>query len=298
MVEVIGSGSVVHELERVASMVAARQATTVSGVEQVQNSVEIVVISLSTATERRQKIADQFKALPHDWSFFDAHRSLLHEDLSCDEVDLLRHTGRKFSVPQLAVWSSHYTVIKNFLECSQSEYLLVFEDDVLFDTDFPISKVVDLCSEKNIDYIRLYGMYYAPAEKLGYFYDRGLIRYKSSPCGTQAYILSKAGAKKFTDTSRKVEATIDLALDFFWRTDLPIYAIFPFPVIERYSPTSIPILEGSRLDLRDKLILTKNRIISKLAKMLENVRLRRSDAEFKKSSLPFQQVLMQDIDRK
>jgi glycosyl transferase, family 25 len=264
----------------------------------VPNSVEIVVISLSTATERRQKIADQFKSLPHDWSFFDAHRSLLHEDLTCDEADLLRHTGRKFSVPQLAVWSSHYTVIKNFLECSQSEYLLVFEDDVVFDTDFPISKAVDLCAQKNIDYIRLYGMYYAPAEKLGYFYDRGLIRYKSSPCGMQAYILSKNGAKKFTDKTRKVEATVDLAIDYFWRTKLPIYAIFPFPVIERYSPSSIPIFSESPLNLRDKLIVSSNRIVNKLAKIRENVRLRRSDGEFKRSSMPFQQVNLEDMDRK
>lgn len=263
-----------------------------------QNSVEIVVISLSTATERRQKITEQFKALPYPWSFFDAHRSLVHEDLVCDEIDLLRRSGRNFSVPQLAVWSSHYTVIKKFLESSESEYLLVFEDDVLFDTDFPISKVVDFCAEREIDYIRLYGMYYAAAVKLSYFYDRGLIRYKSSPCGMQAYILSKAGAKKFTDSTRKIEATVDLAIDFFWKTDLPIYAIFPFPIIERYTPTSIPILSHDPLSWQDNLAFAKNRIISKLAKMRENFRLRRSDAEFKRSSLPFQQVLPKDMDRK
>lgn len=261
------------------------------------SSVEIVVISLAAATERRRNIRTQFEALTQNWSFFDAHTALQNKDLTYDERDVLRHFGRKFSGPQLAVWSSHYTVIQNFLNNSPHDFLLVFEDDVLFDTNFPLGKVTELCVGKGIDYLRLFGMYYADAEQLSFFYDRALIRYKSSPAGAQAYLLSKAGARKFTETSRNVDVAIDLALDRFWRTGLPIYAVFPFPVIERYSPTSIPILSHQPLNFSDKLAWSVNRVVSKSGKMLENVKLSRADARFRQNGSPFQQVQAPDLDR-
>ena len=147
-----------------------------------QNRIEIVVISLSGATERRRKISAQFANFPLAWSFFDAHTSLENDDLSYNEGEILRHFGRKLSGPQQAVWSSHYTVIKRFLDESPSEYLLVLEDDVILDTDFPLEPIAELCAEKGINYLRLYGMYYAKAEQLSYFFDRAIVRYKSSPC--------------------------------------------------------------------------------------------------------------------
>jgi glycosyl transferase, family 25 len=289
-----GDNSLIHaDLDALLRCDLGEGACESLGAENLPSSIEIVVISLASATKRRRTIS-----YPLAWSFFDAHTSLQNDDLSYDEEEILRHFGQKLSGPQQAVWSSHYTVIKRFLDESPSDYLLVLEDDVIFDTDFPIEQVADLCAEKTIDYLRLYGMYYAKAQQLSFFFDRAIIRYMSSPCGTQAYLLSKAGARKFTDTSRKLDATIDLALDQFWRTGLPIYSIFPFPIIERFSPSSIPILPASATSGRDKLISHLNRLINKVRKIRENARLGRHDAQFRRGGLPFRQIESQDFNRK
>lgn len=262
------------------------------------HNIEIAVISLVGAARRREQMTAQFANLPLVWSFFDAHTSLENEDLSYNDAEIVRHSGRKLSRPQLGVWSSHYSVIKRFLDEGRGDYLLVFEDDVIFDTDFRIEEILELCAEKSIDYLRLYGMYYVKANHLSFFYDRSIVRFQSSPCGTQAYIMSKAGAKKFTESSRKVRLTIDLALDSFWQTGLPIHSVFPFPVIERFSPSTIPILSPDPMGIRDKAMWNLNRIANKLRKIRENARLARADAKFRRSALPFRQIATQDLDRK
>ncbi|MEX5729694.1 glycosyl transferase family 25 [Rhodovulum iodosum] len=258
------------------------------------NSIEIVVISLEKAVERRQMILGQFSGLTIPWSFFDAQTCLANPALSYDEPHIRRKFGRTLSVPELAVWSSHFSVIQRFLEQGQTDYLLVFEDDVIFDASFPLRAVVDLCEAKAIHYIRLFGMYYADAVRLGFFYDRSIIRYKSSPAGAQAYVISKEGARRLVASMTSVEATVDLEMDHFWKTGLPIYAVFPFPVIERFSSTSIPMHQPGGLSGGEKRAWLYNRARRRLSKMRENRRLLDADAEFRKSSMVFKQI--QDAD--
>ena len=158
------------------------------------------------------------------------------------EVDQIkRKFGRSLSAPEIAVCSSHVALLRDFLERQSTEYMLVLEDVVIFDTEFPLSAFCTFCSENDIDYVRLFGKHYAKAIRLGFFFDRSIIRYTTSPAGAQAYLISKVGARKFLDSYRTIHATVDLAMDEFWATQLPIYSIFPYPIIERYSPTSIPM---------------------------------------------------------
>jgi glycosyl transferase, family 25 len=258
------------------------------------NNVEIVVISLPHAVERRRLITERFAALSQQWSFFDAHTSLANPALEYDEARIRRAFGRTLSRPELGVWSSQYTVIQRFLDGGQGDYLLVFEDDVIFDTAFPLQAVVDLCEERGIHYIRLFGMYYADAVRLSFFYARSIIRYKSSPAGAQAYLISKEGARRMVNGCRSIEATVDLAMDHFWKTGLPIYSVFPFPVIERFSPTSIPMQNGGDLSGAERKAFTVNRARNRLLKILENRKLAVTDAQFRRKSLDFKQINADD----
>jgi glycosyl transferase, family 25 len=258
-------------------------------------NVEIVVISLLRATERRRLISEQFASLSHPWSFFDAQTSLANPALEYDEARIKRTFGRTLSGPELAVWSSHYTVFQRFLNEGRSDYLIVFEDDVIFDTAFPINAVVDLSEERGIHYIRLFGMYYADAVRLSFFYDRSIVRYKSSPAGAQAYLISKEGARRLVNGCQAIEATVDLAMDHFWKTGLPIYAVFPFPVIERFSPTSIPMQNGGGLSRAEWRARTINRVRNKLLKINENRKLVSVDNQFQRNALAFKQINAEDL---
>jgi glycosyl transferase family 25 len=254
-------------------------------------SVEIVVISLPSATERRHKIEALFQGTGLNWFYFDAHTSLKHSGLQYDVGEIKKRFGRTLSGPEIAVCSSHVAVLSDFLERGSTEYVLVLEDDVIFDTDFPLDKFSAYCSEKGIDYIRLFGKHYAKAVRLDFFFDRSIVRYLSSPAGAQAYLMSKAGARRFLEGYRSIDATVDLAMDRFWALQLPIYSIFPYPIIERYSPTSIPMPPHVReLSSWENLVWQCNRSIAKVKKICANMALHAADRRMKQDSWHFRQI--------
>jgi len=254
-------------------------------------TVEIVVISLPRATERRRNIEAMFQGTGLNWSYFDAHTSLSCRGLRYDLGEVKRLFGRTLSNPEIAVCSSHVAVLNEFLERGSTDYVLVLEDDCIFDTDFPLDDFSAFCAENSIDYVRLFGKHYAKAIRLGFFFDRSIVRYTTSPAGAQAYLMSKAGARKFLDSYRSIDATVDLAMDKFWVTQLPIYSIFPYPIIERYSPTSIPMQPAMKeLSGRETLIRFANRAIEKARKIGGNLALRALDRDMQRKSWRFRQI--------
>ena len=254
-------------------------------------TVEIVVISLPGAIQRRRNIEAMFEGTGLTWSYFDAHNGLKHPGLRYDLGEVKQLFGRTLTGPEIAVCSSHVAVLSDFLERGQADHVLVLEDDVIFDTDFPLDAFSAFCAENGMDYVRLFGKHYASAVRLGFFFDRSIVRFTTSPAGAQAYLMSKSGARKFLDSYTSIDATVDLAMDEFWKTQLPIYSIFPYPIIERYSPTSIPVNESrSELSLSEKLQRLANRAIAKGRKVAGNIALRGSDREMQQKSWRFRQI--------
>jgi glycosyl transferase, family 25 len=257
-------------------------------------TVEIVVISLPNAAERRRRIAAMFEEAGTQWRYFDAHDSLQHPGLHYDPDECKRRFGRALSGPETAICSSHVAVLDQYLKQGSSDYVLVLEDDVLYDTNFPIEKFSTFCAEKGIDYIRLFAKHYVEGVRLGYFYDRHIVRFKTSPTGAQAYLMSKRGARSFIESFRSIDQPVDLAMDSFWRTRLPIYSIFPFPIIERYSRSQnlIPSYP-ERLDRWDRLVRFYSRAANKTKKAWANLELAASDRKMKRDGATFQQIFDQ-----
>ncbi|WP_428926302.1 glycosyltransferase family 25 protein [Marinibacterium sp. SX1] len=252
--------------------------------------LEVRVINLASAERRRAWMQDELAGLAHPWSFFEAHTNLANPRLRHDPARIRGTYGRALSPAQLALWSSHYTVIADFAETGASDYLLVFEDDVIFDTGFPLDELMVLCRDEGIHYMRLFGMYYAPGAQLGFFHDRSIIRYRTSPSGAQAYLLSKEGARRVAETCRQVDTAWDLALDAFWKTGLPLYSVYPFPALERFSPTSVPMLDIEPLGPVDHARFLRRRLGNRLGKALANWRLRGRDRAMRGRAADFHQV--------
>ena len=236
-----------------------------------------------------------FAGWGRSWSYFDAHTSLQQSGLTYDPDRVMRTYGRALTVPQIAVTSSHIAVLSEFVARDNAEHILVLEDDVIFDTDFPLDRLREFCSANAIDYIRLFGKHYANAVQLGFFYDRSILRFTTSTTGTQAYIMSRNGAKRFVDSFPTIDTTVDLAMDAFWQTGLPIYSIYPYPVIERYAPTSIPIPPSANdLGTIGLAYLYSGRLGRKYQKIIQNWSLRSTDKAMQKKFDQFSQILDTD----
>lgn len=254
--------------------------------------IEVSVISLLSAEGRRRTTSAMLEGSGLNWSYFDAHLQLGCEELAYDGERARLRFGRGLTRQEIAVFSSHYGVWKEFVARSASEYLLVMEDDLILDIGFPVSEFVSFCANAGMDYVRLFGKHYARAVRLGFFYDRSVLRYRSSPAGTQAYLLSVSGARQLLRHCRNVDATIDLAMDRFWQTKLPLYSVFPYPLIERFVPTSIPIAaEGETALTRvERLRWDLYRASRKFMKLRADRKLHAADVRLQSEMPDFRQI--------
>src|SRR5258708_28225172 len=78
-------------------------------------SVEIVIISMPTATSRSQKIERMFEGTGLSWSYFDAHTSLTHTDLTSDLGEVKRKFGCLLTPPELPYCYSTHTMLTEYL---------------------------------------------------------------------------------------------------------------------------------------------------------------------------------------
>lgn len=210
------------------------------------------VLSVKTATERREKIAAQLDAskIP-EWSFFDA-LDKDNLDINFDYDAFKNEFQREPLFGEISCLASHIKIIKDFIK-SDATTLLVLEDDLVVDPYFKFDlamKIMELCE---IPYLKLFARYFVPAKYISNFGRFTIYRAQWPPLGTQAYAFSRAGAQGFIDYINKFEKVykpIDNLLDNFEDHKIPAYLLYPFPVLELTFPSSIftqsfKIIEGN-----------------------------------------------------
>jgi len=237
-------------------------------------SLEAKIISLPASVERRQSISDQMSRLPIKWSFFDALTSDSFSSISPNTKNQLRRFGRVLTEGEVGCYKSHFEVLSLFDKNQNLKWLLILEDDVYVDVDFDFVKLVDYAEAKGVNYVRLYCRRWAPAELIDNFGARQFLRFKTDPYGTQAYLISRTGAAAFRASVKSIDMPIDDEYGQFWRHGLQIYAVFPFPVLERAIPSTLETARDAVTGdgTRRRWAHTVSRLDRFLRKHLENMR--------------------------
>jgi glycosyl transferase family 25 len=195
--------------------------------------VKVMVVSLATATERRERFAASAPADGLDWEFFDAHHALSPE-LRYEDGAAIRHKGRALRPGELGCYSSHYAIWRRLLD-SEMDAFIVLEDDVVPDWDFLAALSREPLVQREVHYLRLY--YKNPARFL--VRERNFVRRSTSiielldlAFGTQGYLITKRAAATFLNRFREVVRPIDDQMDRYWEHGVPNLSLFPFPIIE------------------------------------------------------------------
>ena len=94
----------------------------------------VFVISLATATSRRQRFADA-ATTTLAWAFFDASTGI-EAPLRYDARGALRRGGRSLNQAELGCYSSHYRLWQALLADEAADRYLILEDDVHVDWAF------------------------------------------------------------------------------------------------------------------------------------------------------------------
>lgn len=242
-------------------------------------AIEFRVISLAAATQRRAMVEHRMGTSGLAWRFFDAHTAA-DNPLPYDAERALTRRGYRLKPAEIGCFSSHVGCLRAYLEDpSAAEFLVVLEDDVLLDEHFDFSVLPELLQSLDIHYLKLFSRFITRCRYLGRIGARGLYRFVVPPYGTQAYVVSKAGAQSLLNALGRIERPIDDAMDRYWITGLPTYALFPYPALESDLATTVAkgFSEPTPLTIRQALTLRAHVWAEKLPREWTSWRLRGRD---------------------
>jgi len=208
------------------------------------NHFHVSVVSMQNAKERRKLVSENLTNSNLNWSFFNAlsSESQFAEDinLTISAREQLKNFGRELSASEVGCFKSHYYLINEHVKSHQFEWLLVIEDDVILDANYDFDGVIEFCQNHHINYIRLFSKSLQKFKQVGDLSNfRQIVRFKTDPYGAQAYLINRLGAQMFIKNCKSIKRPIDDELGRFWEHKLPSYAVFPYPVIERYIPSQL-----------------------------------------------------------
>lgn len=198
------------------------------------------MISLPDAAERRAVFTERARQTSIAWAWFDAHRELA-AGLTHDPDEAIVAKGRPMYPGELGCYSSHYAAWRMFLDSGEPQ-MLVLEDDTIVDWGFLEKLATVDFHAAGVPYLRLYAK--RPCAFREVLRDaverqRTLLEYLDRPLGTQGYVMTRAGAERFVRHCRRVRRPLDDELDRSWEHGVPCLGIFPFPVIEQSTASTI-----------------------------------------------------------
>jgi glycosyl transferase, family 25 len=125
---------------------------------------------------------------------------------------------------------------------SDYDQAIILEDDVIVDWAIIEKLAINRFSDYGINLLQLHTLFptYWKIVKYRLFSPNNhLIRVVGTVLGAVAYLLTKAAARTLVSNYFTVAAPLDWVLMRYWEHRIIGYCIFPFPVIERHSPSTI-----------------------------------------------------------
>jgi glycosyl transferase, family 25 len=200
----------------------------------------ILVISLPEAVDRRASFSERARGTSVRWCWFDAHRALA-PGLPHDPDEAIVAKGRPMYPGELGCYSSHYAAWQRFLD-STARQLMVLEDDTIVDWGFLEKLAATDLEAAGVPYLRLYAKRpcaFRVVMPNAVERQRTLVEYLDRPLGTQGYLMTREGARRFVSHCRRVRRPLDDELDRSWDHGVAALAVYPSPVIEESTASHI-----------------------------------------------------------
>jgi glycosyl transferase family 25 len=192
--------------------------------------LQILVISLSRSTDRRDKVVQELKKVSFPWTFLDAvDGSLLTEppeEYHPLKVKLLQ--GYPLTPNEIGCYLSHKKAWKQCV--SENIPTLVFEDDFVLSSEFENVIHSLLSNSSTWNFVRLQGLYEVPYQEFMTINGVHLVKNIGDAVGATAYLLKPEVAKILIEASRDIYEPADHFLEHQSKHGLKFLAIRPYPV--------------------------------------------------------------------
>ena len=196
--------------------------------------IDIFVISLDDACERRQSASRQLDALGIPFEFFDAVRGdeALSEGHLEDSIDYewILNCGRPPTKGELGCYASHRALWQRCVELGRP--ILIMEDDFKLLDDFRgavggVSREID-----RYGYLRLQtetrARHVHTADADGF----EVRRYTYPPHSLMCYAVTPRVAARWVELTRTAREPVDIFVKKFWHHGQPLYGLYPATVTE------------------------------------------------------------------
>jgi glycosyl transferase family 25 len=198
--------------------------------------MKILVISGKNSTTRREKMAQQMRALGLEFEFMDAVMGTPEMRSEPDYQAKFRKIffGYDLNPGEIGCYKSHLQACARAIELNQP--VLVLEDDVFIKPDLVnfLDKLEPEIYQHDFEILRLSGLHPKPQYKIksGQFEFVRFFRHPSSMVG---YIIKPNAAKKFITFAKHIYLPIDDTLDRDYIHGLKVYGYQPYLIEHDFS---------------------------------------------------------------
>lgn len=199
----------------------------------------VCVISLADSAERRALVEANLADCPLPWSFLDGSRPGDASEVVSDPAAQTVAFGRPLTPGEVGCYASHRHALAAFDTDPALDWLLVMEDDIWLDPAFPYRELAAWLDEKSIGFLRLFVREWRRAYPRYRFGERQVLYLTTDPYGSQGYLISRATAARFRPRLSRQLRPIDDELGRFWENGLDNHVLFPFPMVERHSVSTL-----------------------------------------------------------
>jgi glycosyl transferase family 25 len=248
--------------------------------------IEFSVISLRSQEARRRHMVAQMEAFQLPWSLFDALTSE-NPPIPYSETEANLDWRGPLTPGEIGCFASHYACLSEFVAQQKARYRIVIEDDVQLDPGFWYERLPSLMDTCKLDYLRLFAKYPFKHRVVAIFGRRYLVRYRSGPLGTQGYVISQEGARRFLLSVYRISRPIDWEIDRYWSHGLPPYTLGPHPLFEKEQTSTIRKIKPREYPASPmQLIQRRIRLdLDRAHRQIENYRLLARDRQLRKDLL-------------
>lgn len=171
--------------------------------------IEIHVVSLVSAVQRREYMKSMLDGIGEKYSFFDA--------IDGSTAIFQSYDRSKITAAELGCALSHYALYQRLLNSKNKAYLILEDDSTLEAETLSLLPNL-LCSEADWDILLLghHPVYSRELETIMSFWGRFRVNSKvvigrasEAPCGTYGYLVSRSGAKKLLKNKEYINKPID-----------------------------------------------------------------------------------------
>ncbi|MBD2859379.1 glycosyltransferase family 25 protein [Spongiibacter sp. KMU-158] len=195
-----------------------------------QKTLACWVISLNVQAENTQKLLIDLAEQGLEPTIFPAvdgrkQRPELQPDERFSEfLAMVRHK-HILTNSELGCYLSHLRGVRKAYD-SGYDYVCLIEDDVVIEPRF--AEVVNCLMDDELDLVRLMALKVRRRKILKDLVgEHQLVRPERGTLGTQAYLMSRAGMKKFLDHGSVIYEQIDGVYDHFFLYNLNMYCVEP-----------------------------------------------------------------------